>query len=53
MTFKKLKNYIKIIEKTKLNLTLFELLTCVYILAAKKEKKLLILNSSLMINFPE
>ena len=40
ISFKKLKNYIKIIEKTKLNLTLFELLTCVYILAAKKEKNI-------------
>ena len=35
--FKKL---ISIIEKTNLNLTLFELLTCVYILAAKNEKKI-------------
>ena len=30
-----IKKFIKIIKKTKLNLTLFELLTCVYILAAK------------------
>ena len=35
----KIKDLVKKVEKTKLKLTLFELLTCVYILAAKEQKK--------------
>ena len=35
-----IKKFRKIIEKTRLKLTLFELLTCIFILAAKKEKKI-------------
>ena len=35
-----MKKYIKNIENTKLKLTLFELLTCIYILAAKNQKKI-------------
>jgi len=38
VSLSKIKSLIKIIEKTKLKLTLFELLTCVYILAAKEQK---------------
>ncbi len=38
ISLSKTKSLIKIIEKTKLRLTLFELLTCVYILAAKEQK---------------
>jgi len=38
ITIKELKKYIKLIEATDLQLTLFELLTCVYILAAKDQK---------------
>ncbi len=36
ISLKEIEKYKKIIEKTKLKLTLFELLTCIYILAAKK-----------------
>ena len=36
ITLKEIKFYKKIIEKTKQKLTLFELLTCIYILAAGK-----------------
>ena len=39
ITIKEIKKYIKLIEATDLKLTLFELSTCVYILAAKKSKK--------------
>ena len=35
-----IKKYYEKIKKTKLKLTLFELLTCIYILAAKKEKNI-------------
>ena len=38
ITINKIKKYTKIIESTGLRITLFELLTCVYILAAKVEK---------------
>jgi len=38
ITLKEIKKYTKIIERTGLRLTLFELLTCVYILAAKNQK---------------
>ena len=40
ITLKEIKKYTKIIESTGLQLTLFELLTCVYILAAKKQKNI-------------
>ncbi len=40
ITLKEIKKYVKIIEITGLNLTLFELLTCVYILAAKNQKNI-------------
>jgi len=40
ITLIEIKKYIKIIESTGLQLTLFELLTCVYILAAKEEKNI-------------
>ena len=40
ITLKKIKSYTKIIESTGLQLTLFELLTCVYILAAKDKKNI-------------
>ena len=40
ITLREIKKYIKIIEGTGLQLTLFELLTCVYILAAKERKKI-------------
>ncbi len=36
ITIKEIKKCIKIIEKTDIKLTLFELLTCIYILSAKK-----------------
>ena len=38
ITLKEIKKYTKIIEATRFKLTLFELLTCVYILAAIKQK---------------
>jgi dihydrofolate synthase/folylpolyglutamate synthase len=38
ITVKELKKYTKLIESTGLQLTLFELLTCVYILSAKDQK---------------
>ena len=38
ISIREIKKYIKIIESTDLQLTLFELLTCVYILAAKSQK---------------
>jgi len=38
ITLKEIKKYIKLVEATGLKLTLFELLTCVYILAAKNQK---------------
>jgi dihydrofolate synthase/folylpolyglutamate synthase len=38
ITFKEIKKYSKLVESTGLELTLFELLTCVYILAAKNKK---------------
>ena len=40
ITFKEIKKYTKIVESTRLKLTLFELLTCVYILAAKEQKNI-------------
>ena len=40
ITLKEIKKYTKIIERTGLRLTLFELLTCVYILAAKNQKNI-------------
>jgi len=40
ITLKEIKKYIKVIESTGLQLTLFELLTCIYVLAAKKTKKI-------------
>jgi len=40
ITLKEIKKYIKVIECTGLQLTLFELLTCVYILAAKEQKNI-------------
>ena len=40
ITFKEIKKYIKFVESTGLPLTLFELLTCVYILAAKDQKNI-------------
>ena len=40
ITLKEIKKYIQLIETTGLKLTLFELLTCVYILAAKKQKNI-------------
>ena len=38
ITVKEIKKYTKIIESTGLHLTLFELLTCIYILSAKNQK---------------
>ncbi len=38
ITCDQIKFFTKIVEKTKVKLTLFELLTCIYILAAKKQK---------------
>jgi dihydrofolate synthase/folylpolyglutamate synthase len=40
ISLKEIKKYTKIVESTGLKLTLFELLTCVYILAAKKQKNI-------------
>ena len=40
ITLREIKEYIQMIESTKLKLTLFELLTCIYILAAKVEKNI-------------
>ena len=40
ITLKEIKKYTKLIESTRLQLTLFELLTCVYILAAKEQKNI-------------
>jgi len=40
ITLKEIKKYTKVIETTGLQLTLFELLTCVYILAAKEQKNI-------------
>jgi dihydrofolate synthase/folylpolyglutamate synthase len=40
ITLKEIKKYTKKIESTGLQLTLFELLTCVYILAAKEQKNI-------------
>jgi dihydrofolate synthase/folylpolyglutamate synthase len=40
ITLKEIKKYTKIIESSGLNLTLFELLTCIYILAAKNQKNI-------------
>jgi dihydrofolate synthase/folylpolyglutamate synthase len=40
ITFKEIKKYIQFVESTGLPLTLFELLTCVYILAAKDQKNI-------------
>jgi dihydrofolate synthase/folylpolyglutamate synthase len=40
ITLKEIKKYTKIIKSTGLQLTLFELLTCIYILAAKGQKNI-------------
>ena len=40
ITTKEIKKYTKLVESTGLKLTLFELLTCIYILAAKNQKKI-------------
>jgi dihydrofolate synthase/folylpolyglutamate synthase len=40
ISLKEIKKYIKLVESTGLTLTLFELLTCVYILAAKNQKNI-------------
>ncbi len=40
ITVKEIKKHVKRVKSTGLNLTLFELLTCVYILAAKNQKKI-------------
>jgi dihydrofolate synthase/folylpolyglutamate synthase len=40
ITLKEIKKYTKVIESTGFQLTLFELLTCIYILAAKKQKNI-------------
>jgi dihydrofolate synthase/folylpolyglutamate synthase len=40
ITLKEIKKYTKLVEATGLKLTLFELLTCVYILAAKNKKNI-------------
>ena len=40
ITVKEIKKYTKLIESTNLRLTLFELLTCIYILAAKNQKNI-------------
>jgi dihydrofolate synthase/folylpolyglutamate synthase len=40
ITLSEIKKYTRIIESTGLKLTLFELLTCIYILAAKERKKI-------------
>ena len=40
ITLKEIKKYTKLVESTELKLTLFELLTCIYILAAKNQKNI-------------
>ena len=40
ITLKEIKKYTKIVESTGFKLTLFELLTCIYILAAKNQKNI-------------
>jgi len=40
ITLKEIKKYTQLVEATGLKLTLFELLTCIYILAAKNQKKI-------------
>jgi dihydrofolate synthase / folylpolyglutamate synthase len=40
ITLREIKKYSKLIEATSLKLTLFELLTCIYILAAKNQKNI-------------
>ena len=40
ITLKEIKKYTKIVESTGFKLTLFELLTCIYSLAAKKQKNI-------------
>ena len=40
ISVKEIKKYTKLIESTNLKLTLFELLTCIYILAAKNQKNI-------------
>ena len=40
ITLKEIKKYTKLIEATGLKLTLFELLTCVYVIAAKNQKNI-------------
>ena len=40
ITSSEIKKYAKIIESAGINLTLFELLTCVYVLAAKNKKNI-------------
>jgi dihydrofolate synthase/folylpolyglutamate synthase len=40
ITLKEIKKYTKVIETTGLRLTLFELLTCIYVLAAKEQKNI-------------
>jgi len=40
ITLKELKKYTKLVEATGLKLTLFELLTCIYILSAKNKKNI-------------
>ncbi len=40
ITLKEIKKYTKLIESTGLQLTLFELFTCIYILAAKEQKNI-------------
>ena len=40
ISLKEMKKYIKLVESTGLKLTLFELLTCIYILAAKDQKNI-------------
>ena len=40
ITLKEIRKYTKIIQNTGLNLTLFELLTCIYLLAAKEQKNI-------------
>ncbi|MDA9092152.1 hypothetical protein N9J56_02555, partial [Pelagibacteraceae bacterium] len=40
ITLKEIKKYAELIESTGLQLTLFELLTCIYILAAKNQKNI-------------
>ena len=39
ITIKEIEKYRKVIENTRLKLTLFELLTCIFILAANNKKK--------------